>query len=370
MDRTLMLIVGQERRDQPVEISHNGRIGMLTFSANGQYILTVDWDGVQMWGVEDGKQMARVEARSFRSLAVSQDGSWIAVGGEGYVLLWNTKTFEKLEFFLETDEDYETAWGVDFSPDSSQLVAAVEGYESFLDYYGYRSRHVAKTKIWDIATRKQVQTLDHDDALAATYSPQGNRIATASRHCIRIWDNNDGRLILDIKDVKAAEVLWQSNDHLFVLSCRGGSTIFQQIDASTGIISAEWPADPNSCIAAPKHGNFIVYSTGRTVTIWDVLTRAQLGLIQHTADVRSIAVSPDSRFLAIGDKDKKITITASIHLVLLCGLSEQPATIIVRFSFRPHVPEMCHCWLSPLFRYTDEHVVENGWCVLTRWNMP
>ena len=323
MDRTLMLIVGQERRDQPVEISHNGRIGMLTFSANGQYILTVDWDGVQMWGVEDGNQMARVEARSFRSLAVSQDGSWIAVGGEGYVLLWNTKTFEKLEFFLETDEDYETAWGVDFSPDSSQLVAAVEGYESFLDYYGYRSHHVAKTKIWDIATQKQVQTLDHGDALAAKYSPQGNRIATASRHCIRIWDNNDGRLILDIKDVKAAEVLWQSNDHLFVL--RGDSTIFQQIDASTGTISAEWPADPDSCIAAPKHGNFIAYSTGHTVTISDVSTCTQLSLIQHTRDIVSIALSPDGRFLAIGDKDKITTkdlscLTASIHLIALWSI--------------------------------------------------
>ena len=366
MDRALMLIVGQEQRGRPVEINHNGSIDVLTFSADGQYLLTVDRDGVQMWGVEDGKQMARMEADEALCVALSQDGRWIAAGGKGYVLLWNTKTYEKLKFPLEG----ETACGADFSPNSSQLVVAIKGYNGHPN--GWYSDHVAETRILNIAAQERLggQTLDHGDALAAKYSPQGNRVATANGYSIRIWDSNDGRLILDIKDVKATKVLWQSNDHLFVLSCRGGSTIFQQIDASTGIISAEWPADPNSCIAAPKHGNFIVYSTGRTVTIWDVLTRAQLGLIQHTAGVRSIAVSPDSRFLAIGDKDKKITITASILLVALCGPSEQPATIIVRFSFRPHVPEMCHCWLSPLFRYTDEHVVENGWCVLTRWNMP
>ena len=318
-----MLIVGQEQHDRPVEIDHNGSIDMLTFSADGQYLLTVDWDGVQMWGVDDGKQIARMEARPIRSLAVSQDGRWIAAGGWGYVLLWNTKAYEKLKFSLEIGRGCETARGVDFSPDSSQLVAANKGYESFLDYYGYRSRHVAKTKIWDIATRKQVQTLDHGDALAAKYSPQGNRIATASRHCIRIWDNNDGRLILDIKDVKAAEVLWQSNDHLFVL--RGDSTIFQQIDASTGTLSTEWPADASSCIAAPKHGNFIAYSTGHTVTISDVSTCTQLSLIQHTRDIVSIALSPDGRFLAIGDKDKITTkdlscLTASIHLIALWSI--------------------------------------------------
>ena len=220
---------------------------------------------------------------------------------------------------------YEAARGVDFSPDSLRLVAAIQGYEGAGVGMWCGSSHVAKTKIWDIATQKQVQTLDHGDALAAKYSPQGNQIAT-NINSIRIWDSYNGCLIRDIKDVDVTGVLWQSNDHLFVLSRRGDSTIFQQIDASTGTISAEWPADPDSCIAAPKHGNFIVHSTGHTVTIWDVLTRTQLGLIQHTRDVASIALSLDGRFLAIGDKDKKITVenlsclTASICVITFLSI--------------------------------------------------
>ena len=316
-----MLIVGQERRDRPVEINHNGRIDALTFSADGQYILTVDEYTVQMWGVEDGEQMARTEADSVRCLAASQDGRWIVLAARRYaseIIMWDTKTFEKQRFSTFRISS-ETLHGVDFSPDSSRFVTAMGGYK---EWHGYVA---GETRIWDIATRKQVQTLAHDDALAATYSPQGNRIATANGHSVRIWDSNDGRLILDIKDVKATKVLWQSNDHLFVFSCRENSTIFQQIDASTGTISAEWPADSNSCIAAPKHGNFIVYSTGHTVTIWDVLTRSQLGVIQHTRDVASIALSPDGRLLAIADKDK-ITIenlsclTASIHFIALWSI--------------------------------------------------
>ena len=321
MDHALMLIVGQEQRGRPVEINHNGRTDEPTFSADGQYLLTIDWDTVHMWGVEDGKQMARMEAKDVQCVAMSQDGRWIAAGGKGYVVLWNTKTYEKLKLPLERSYKNKTARGMDFSPNSSQLVAAIAWYHPEPEEWS--DRHVAKTKIWDIATQKRVQTLDHADAQAATYSPQGNRIATANDRSIRIWDSNDGRfeLIQDIKDVYVTGVLWQSNDHLFVLSYRdrGDSTIFQQIDVSTGTISAEWPADPHSCIAAPKHGNFIAYSIGHTVAIWDVLTRSQLGLIQHTQDVASIALSPDDRFLAIGGRDKKITINASIHLIVLCG---------------------------------------------------
>jgi WD40 repeat protein len=64
----------------------------------------------------------------------------------------------------------------------------------------------------------------------------------------------------------------------------------------------------DSCIALPKHGEFIAYSTKRTVTFWDTSTHTQLGLIQHPQDIRSIALSPDDRFLAIGGEGGKITI--------------------------------------------------------------
>ena len=59
-----------------------------------------------------------------------------------------------------------------------------------------------------------------------------------------------------------------------------------------------------------KHGEFIAHSTRRTVTFWDTATHTQLGLIQHLQDIRSIAVLPDDRFLAIGGKDGKITINS------------------------------------------------------------
>ena len=187
-----------------------------------------------------------------------------------------------------------------------------------------------------IARRKRVQTLDHVDRVtAAKYSPQGDRVATATRESVRVWDSNDGRLLIYIPLVKVTPepffidktgLLW-SNNHLYVIS----DNKIKQLEASTGSTSSEWGLaaprtlymNDTSSIALPQHQEFIVYSTKDTVTFWDTTTHTQLGLFQRTQDIRSIAVSPDDRFLAIGEQGEKITINGLSGIsvsILLVGL--------------------------------------------------
>jgi len=265
--------------------------------------------GVRVWRVDDGKEMATVETRkSVVSLAVSKDRRWIAAGtGWGDVFVWNAETYEKV-FWHRLTEGYRNIHGVDFSPDSSRLVSASHN----------------QTAIWDIATCKRLQTLDHGDWVrAAKYSPQGDRIATATVDSVRVYDSNDGRLLMDTP-VKVAPwfntgLLW-FNDHIFVIS----DSKIKRLEASTGSAVSEWPVPDSthfSCIMLPKHGEFIAYSTQRTITFWDTATHTQLGLIQHPQDIRSIAVSPDDRLLAIGGDDGKITINSLFRIVNSIPLS-------------------------------------------------
>ena len=259
-----------------------------------------------MWRVGDGKEMATVETEGALSLAVSKDGRWIAGGTvRGDVFVWNAKTYEKVFWnTLTVTEGYRNINGVDFSPDSSRLVSAASHN---------------RTAIWDIATRKRVQTLDHGDGVRAVkYSPQGDRIATATRHSVRVYDSNDGRLLMETP-VKVTPwfntgLLW-FNNHIFVIS----NSKIKRIEASTGSAVSEWPVPDSThfaCIALPKQREFIAYSTLRTITFWDTATHTQLGLVQHPQDVRSIAVSPDDRFLAIGGDDGKITINSLFRIAV------------------------------------------------------
>ena len=305
-----MLTVGQEGSPL-IKINGGSDIRAVAFAANGEYLFSGGEDGVRVWRVEDGKQMATIEAELVWCLAVSEDGRWIAAGTAwGEVFVWDAKTYEKV---FSNDVDVGGITGVDFSPDSTRLVSA--------------SRNQTAT-IWDIATRERVHKLRHGE-MAAKYSSQGDWIATAADNItdksVRIWDSNDGGLLMDIPVTVTPSfnngLLW-FNDHLFVVS--GGG--IRQIEVSTGLIVSEWPVPDShvSCIALPKQGEFIICSGLRIVTFWDTMTHAQLGLIQHPQDIGSIAVSPDNCFLAIGGQEGEITINSLSYItvsILLVGLS-------------------------------------------------
>ena len=302
-----MLIIRQEHHDPSIEI-FSGEVYAVTFSANGEYLLSGGDGGVQVWRAEDGTQVARMTTRTVYCLAVSKDGRWIAAGTNwDELFVWDAKTHKQV---FKHWGDSNKVSGVDFSPDSTRLVSALDNETA---------------SIWDIPTGKRVQTLRHDKYLkAAKYSPQGDRIATATRLSIRVWDSSDGHLLLNIKvgvtPWFSTALLWPNN-HLFVIS---GSRI-QQIDASTGSVVSEWSvpeSDGYSSIALPKHGEFIVYSAKRTVTFWDMSSHAQLGHIRCPQDIHSIALSSDDEFIAMGGETGEVSQSHIIVSVLFRSIVE------------------------------------------------
>ena len=318
-----MLTIGQES-SQPIEIDAGSGVRAVTFSANGEYIVSGDNEKVRVWRVDDWKQLATIETGFVNCVAVSNDGKWIAAGTRG-VFVWDTATFRMA--FKHSEDEY--IHGVDFSSNSMRLVSAT-----------YK-----KAIVCDVVTGKQMQILRHESSvIAAKYSPEGGRIATATGDgSVRVWDGSDGRLLVDIKGQVTpgynTGLLW-FHDHLLVVS----DDKIKEYDAYTGSTVLESPV-PNSsycsCIALPKHRAFIAYSTDHAITFWGTSTHSQLALIQHPQDIQSIALSPDDHFIAIGGRDGKITIKNVSHnivSVLSRGIRHIRATSRVF----PHRLS-CHC---------------------------
>ena len=274
----------------------------MAFSTDGEHLLSGGDGNVEVWRVEDAKKIATMEVTrgdDVQCLAVSKDGRWIAAGtDEGDVYVWDAETREQVWSHREDTRDINA---VDFSSDSTRLVSGSDN---------------TKAAVFDIATRKRVQTLDHQSGVfAAKYSPQGDRIATGTNDSIRVWDSNDGHLLMTIEvgvtPYFNTGLLWSDN-HLFTIS----DSKIKQLETSAGSAVSEWPvptSDEYSCIALPNHRKFIAYTSKRTATFWDTTAHAQLNLLEHTQDIRSIAISPDDRFLAIGGWAGNITIP------VLCG---------------------------------------------------
>ena len=341
----LTLVPGQEGSPL-IEINGRNNIWAVAFAANGEHIVGGGTNReVGVWRVEDGKQMATMAAQDVNCLALSKDGRWIAAGTDSEVIMWDAKTFKRV---LSHAED-RTILGVDFSPDSpARLVSASRG---------------GTATIWDVATRKKVQTLDHDrGVIAAKYSPQGDRIATATYNgSVRVWDSSDGRLLMDIPVKVTPEcntgLLW-SNNHLFVVS----ESAIKQLEASTGLTVSEWPvrnASSMSCIALPKHGEFITYSTKDTVTFWDTSTHAQLGLIQLPQRLYSVALSPDGRFLATGGKGGGITVRSLSRItvsVVFLRIMPHLNNVLVSLGFPNGIQSVCLVTIPPSRNLTSRSI--------------
>ncbi|KAF8439762.1 hypothetical protein L210DRAFT_3645759 [Boletus edulis BED1] len=239
--------------------------------------------------------MARMSAWNVLCAAVSKDDRRIAAGTVmGEVFVWNAETHDQV--FKHGEDLLEEVQGVDFSPNATRLVSASDD---------------GTASVWDITTGLRVLQLHHDGSVtAAKYSPQGDQIATATPNSVRVYNSNDGHLLIDVKvnviPLLSKGLFW-FNNHLVVVS----NDEIKQIDADTGSVVSEWPVpntDGDSCTALPKHGKFIAHSTSCTVTLWDTSTSTRLSLIQHPQHIQSIAVSPDDHFLAIGGYHGKIII--------------------------------------------------------------
>ena len=328
-----------------IEIEGSDKVWAVTFAEDGKYLVSGGENGVRVWRVEDGEGMARMEAPYVLCVAASKDGRWIAAGTlRGEVIVWDPETYEVV-IALKEDGDIN---GVDFSPDSTRLVTA--------SYNG-------RASVWDIATHQRVVgPLPHERAVrAAKFLPQGDRIATVTQESVRVYDSNNGRLLVDIKVnvtpwFSTASLLWL-NDHLFVLS----DNEVKQIEASTGSTVSKWPvpnSSPFSCIALPQHGEFVAHSTNRTVVFWDTSTHTELALIQHPQDIHSIALSPDDQFLAIGGEGGKITIqqlSRAIVSIVFHWIRAYLNKILLRslVSAAPHFPTTRHSNHRPCARFME-----------------
>lgn len=298
----------------------------VTFTASGKCLVSGSDEGVGVWRVRDGERKAKMQMKdSARCVAVSKDGRWIAAGsGDGEVCVWDATSYEQV--FADRvgiSSTVNVIYAVDFSPDSTQLVAA--------------SSNGAAT-IFDIAARVRVQTFHHAAtwALVAKYSPRGDQVATASSDSIRIWDAKDGRSLVDIKiPVNPWYGLLWFDSHLFVVA---NDNKVKRIDSNGSTVS-DWSvphSDYTACIALLQHGEYVAYSAGNAIRFWSTSTRTQHHLITRYNDICSIAFSPDNQ-LAIGAEKGRIVIT-KLSFVKVSSAACVHLFPFLSFSFTLRIP--------------------------------
>jgi WD40 repeat protein len=291
---------------------HAGPVFGVAFSPNGHRVATAGFDNkVKVWDAATGQELLTLAGHTgpVVSLAFSPDGTRLATGGiDGTARIWNLGASREL---LTLGFPEHTAAAL--SPDGARLLV---GFDNGV------------VQVWEVssalthgAPARLVLNLDaHTDAVkAVVFSPDGQRLATASRdHVAKVWNAATGAELLSLAGHTAAvEGLAFSPDGAHLATASGDRTT-RVWDLATGAerwqlaVGLEVSAvgfSPDcalsvSTVANPCVPRLAAGSVAGSVSVWNLATGEQrLALPGHADRVNSVHFSADGRHLATASYD-------------------------------------------------------------------
>lgn len=271
---------------------------VLAVQGDGGRLVKQDNENSSVWLMDSqtGRSTALTDYPdgSGASAAISEDGSRVAVAGpDKTVTFYDTETGKQVGRPL-------TGFG--------ETVSALD--------FGARGTHLATVtagnivQLWNIETGAPVggPFEGSPEADRIELSPDGRYLAAAGDKTVRLWNTETGTPIGDPMtghtadfssirfDAGGTRLLTHSPDSVRLWDLRTGAMI-KEI-RSRGI----W-----SVAMAPDGSRFV---TGEDTSLrrWEVRTGEQLGppMEGHTAMVRSLAISADSRYIVSGSSDQTL----------------------------------------------------------------
>ncbi|HKI20655.1 MAG TPA: hypothetical protein VKA15_22385, partial [Isosphaeraceae bacterium] len=304
-----------------------GGVNKLAFDPTGKRLAVAGEGVVEVWELATTTKVRELKGHTkwVYSVAFSPDGKWLASGGwDRTVKLWDADTgIEKLTIFAHDGFVLDLA----FSPDSHRLITASEDRAA---------------KLWEVPSGQLLATFHgHTDfVLTVAFRPDGREVVTGSLDgSVRFWDLRTSRPVV-FQHTGWVERLAVRRDGLRVLSdtgrdpvkkdtTKGWNPFTGEIDPSlTGTSLNTLPAgfmlgsgfglrtvnspDGKQIAQVSAVGNqgessrSKEFATSAVVIREATSGRAIHTLTGHSADVVSLAFSPDGRRLASASYDRTI----------------------------------------------------------------
>ncbi|MGH3012196.1 MAG: toll/interleukin-1 receptor domain-containing protein [Gaiellaceae bacterium] len=232
---------------------HESPVNGAAFDEQGEHVAVArDEGGIEIWSVAREEVVGRLQGDSLGDNAVrfaTREGrSWLLSAGlSGTTHIYDVAEQRRIAAF-KLDAN---AQSVSLSPDGERVVVAyVEG----------------PTRVWDVASERQVLSLPSQGAWTAAYSSDGQWIVTGDADDARIWDAETGELVRELT---------------------GSSSI--------GIISAAFSPDDTKVATGGTNGD---------LRIWDAGSGRELAVLGgHSDQATTVAFNEDGTHVASGSDD-------------------------------------------------------------------
>lgn len=233
------------------------------------------------------------------AIALSPDGSSLAVSDNLGLHLYQTDTFQEV-WFSSSDSP---AWRLAFSPDGTKLASIAS----------------EKAILWDAWSGKRLRTLTWDaQPVDLRFSPDGSMLALADNsHVVTVWDAEMDEVIstthMKVEGFRSGlvevwSIAWSPNDTTLAAVLvwpNSGMTVW---NAETGerLRVSQGHTCADSLVFSPS-GAMLVSSWGGEVAVWDVQTAEQLYTLESVPHASSLAWSPDGTMLVLGISDGTVS---------------------------------------------------------------
>lgn len=284
--------------------AHARAVNSVAFSPDGALLVSGGQDAkIRFWDVAAGRGIGKNIGQHaiIHSVAFSPDGTTLASGGRSSAIrLFDVGTGQKTRTLAVRPGTGRLAyiWAVAFSPDGTTLASA-----------GGRS-----IRLWDVKAGRLTATLSGHAANSVAFSSTGTLLASGGKDkTIRIWDVGAGRNIATFTGHTAAVQSVTFSPDGAILASSGDSTIrIWEVQTGRNILTLIGTTGNRlfhsvHSVSFSPDGTRLASCGNDNVLIWDVGTGRNIAsLTGHTAEVLSVAFSPQGSLLASGSLDKAI----------------------------------------------------------------
>ncbi|MFA1538517.1 nSTAND1 domain-containing NTPase [Actinomadura monticuli] len=318
----------------PVLSGHGDIVWAVAWSPDGARLATGSHDRtIRLWSAAEGTELAvfRGHGEALRAVAWSPDGARLASGSnDRTVRFWDAERAAEVEVLRgheravaavdwsaggiasashdgtvrvhagdgprvlrgHTDEVWDVAW----SPDGTRIATAS------------RDR---TARVWTADGAQESVLAEHGDWVrAVAWSPDGARLASASDDRTIRLQNPDGSapLVLRGHEDTVRAVSWSPGGDRIASGSQDGAVLIWEPRTGLRVTALTVPQGAVRALAwSPDGAHIAALSGDRAVRVWDAAEGTEVSVLSgHDGWLWSVAWSPDGRFLATASGDRTV----------------------------------------------------------------
>ncbi|MBC7812797.1 MAG: tetratricopeptide repeat protein, partial [Burkholderiales bacterium] len=271
----------------------------VAFSPDGTLLYS---GGPQLiWDLNTGESVASLENPRndiwTSTLALSPDGSLLAVGGgDGSIAVWSTSQRELLGQ-LNTDSEDGTIYSVAFHPDGVRLASSSES---------------GIVRLWNAASSQQISEMQLPDAGDLTFSYDGGVLAAIATNGVWVFNGVNGDLIglvEDVVDGAPVSIAFSPDNELMAVGYTGGAAQLLKLGVDPIALVATLQANEEtvqSLTFSPDNAYLAAAQDDGVVRLWEIapliaseFSNAEINSVSQTLSEPVLTLSGHSSALRV-----------------------------------------------------------------------